>query len=678
MDSPWLFRHTSNFSGKSRRNFILLSVSFVIFFLSGGLSFASMEAELIIDARDHTMGEMSPGYLATTLWDQTGYPGSGCSPAQYFLDVGAAVLAADDFTVSNAAGWTVSTVFIDGTYRNPGRKAVSWDVFIFSDVSGSPGSVVFSALDLPASGDLDGDIYLTLPAPADLPQGTYWLSVVADLAFNPGQQQFFWCRRSYQTLNEFHWIDPNNLFGLGCTIWAPGSACLGASNPDLLFSLGGEQNSFDFTVDTEADTYDANPGDRICADSTGACSLRAAIEETNVQPGKDRIFLPAGDYLLNLGQLDVTDDLVLIGAGPDLTEINGQNTTNLMSVDKPACCMTFEVSDLAFINGNGAYANAAGLFLDRFVIGTVTNVWVMNNVGGKGLKNGGAPGSLIIRDSLVQGNSGGGMSVSYVLIENTKVISNTSFGAGGIYISGYGRINDSEIVNNTSTGNLSSGGGIYGEDDLVIRNSLIANNSAKYSGGGIFFDNGQRIAIFNSTIVGNMAGRNGGGLRAYTTWNNTSVIANSTIVGNTADADNDGVGNGGGITGGNLRLALRNSIVYGNVDLGGEAPDCNGGFISEDYNLVGDLTGCNLIGNVTFSIFGLDPLLAPLADNGGPTQTMALQPGSPALGAGSCFDRNNNYVVFDQRGFLRPPQGCDMGAFELNLGLPAYLPIVGR
>jgi hypothetical protein len=177
-----------------------------------------------------------------------------------------------------------------------------------------------------------------------------------------------------------------------------------------------------------------------------------------------------------------------------------------------------------------------------------------------------------------------------------------------------------------------------------------------------------------------VAGHNAGGIYYSASPVFPLEIINTTIVGNTADANQLGSGKGGGIYGASFQenVYLRNSILFGNIDTGGETPDCAGVVVSEDYNFVGDPSGCSLIGNLFNSFIGVDPLLASLADNGGPTQTMALPPNSPAINTGSCLDLDGQFVLFDQRGFPRPPVNCDVGAFELTLGVQSVLPLIMR
>ena len=149
-----------------------------------------------------------------------------------------------------------------------------------------------------------------------------------------------------------------------------------------------------------------------------------------------------------------------------------------------------------------------------------------------------------------------------------------------------------------------------------------------------------------------------------------------TVTNNTADSDGDNEGSGGGIAKvGAGSFSVENSIVAGNSDTPNDAgpgdihPDCSGEVSSRGYILIGDTAGCTITGDTTNDITGIDPLLGPLADNGGPTKTHALLAGSPAL------DKADNAIcpATDQRGATRPEDGngdgtaaCDVGAFELE------------
>ncbi|MGD2179176.1 MAG: DUF11 domain-containing protein [Anaerolineae bacterium] len=111
---------------------------------------------------------------------------------------------------------------------------------------------------------------------------------------------------------------------------------------------------------------------------------------------------------------------------------------------------------------------------------------------------------------------------------------------------------------------------------------------------------------------------------------------------------------------------VRNSLFADNVGpTAGNGPDIYGRVQSQDYNLIESTSGYTLSGVTDHNITGHDPLLGPLDDNGGDTRTHALQPGSPAIDAGSCTDVAGDPITRDQRGIARP-QGvrCDIGAYE--------------
>jgi hypothetical protein len=89
--------------------------------------------------------------------------------------------------------------------------------------------------------------------------------------------------------------------------------------------------------------------------------------------------------------------------------------------------------------------------------------------------------------------------------------------------------------------------------------------------------------------------------------------------------------------------------------------------VDAGYNLE-DGTSCDF--SATTSHSSTDPLIGPLADNGGPTHTHALLAGSPALDAGTCTDHLGSTVTHDQRGVARPQAlACDIGAFELEVAV---------
>jgi len=187
------------------------------------------------------------------------------------------------------------------------------------------------------------------------------------------------------------------------------------------------------------------------------------------------------------------------------------------------------------------------------------------------------------------------------------------------------------------------------------------------------------LTLNNSTVSGNSAKTGGGGL--YNAINDTGLLAlnYSTVANNTSDSDNNGSGNGGGINNDQPGTAtLQSSIVAGNkkgpTGTLNVTADCSGSgtMISQGFNLTGSGTGCGLggAGDVTVTPANVfTNVLGVLANNGGPTKTHALLPGSPAIDAGNdsiCAADPINGL--DQRGVARP-QGpaCDIGAYELIL-----------
>jgi hypothetical protein len=242
-----------------------------------------------------------------------------------------------------------------------------------------------------------------------------------------------------------------------------------------------------------------------------------------------------------------------------------------------------------------------------------------------------------------------------VTVSNVTIQDGTSgtFG-GGIFNIGTLTINRSTISRNgAGLGRIGGGGGIYNVGTATISNSTISGNRVSCSGfpcasqGGGIYNEGQ-LTISNSTISGNtsrISGTVGGILNG-----GVAMISNSTITGNSW------AGIGGVIT-------FQNSIVANNA-----AGNCENPVASDGYNLASDGT-CNF--NGPGDLNNTNPLLGPLQNNGGPTQTQALLSGSPAIDAGNpngCTDGNGHPLDTDQRGVARPDKedtgGCDMGAFE--------------
>jgi len=266
---------------------------------------------------------------------------------------------------------------------------------------------------------------------------------------------------------------------------------------------------------------------------------------------------------------------------------------------------------------------------------------------------------------------------------------------GGIY-NCFGTLT---VIDSIITGNrISSGHGSYGygagiyncpSSTLTLVNTTISNNSALI-GGAIC--NGGTLTINKSTISGNVARQHeGGGIANY----GTLTITNSTFSGNMARSSLLGSVAGGILNGGLFRssgtLAINNSTLSGNVARGGKGGgifnvkgstvvlqnsivanntggNCHGAVTSHGYNLSSDGT-CDF--DRAMDLNDTDPKLGQLRNNGGPTKTLALLPGSPAIDSGNpngCTDGKGHLLKTDQRGEPRPDKedesGCDRGAYE--------------
>lgn len=266
--------------------------------------------------------------------------------------------------------------------------------------------------------------------------------------------------------------------------------------------------------------------------------------------------------------------------------------------------------------------------------------------------------TLSLNNCIISGNQvntiGGGITAWYgTLTFNHCTISenHTKHLGGGIAAW------DSTLTFNhcTISGNQaeSGGGGIYAEKDTITSNNCtISENQAKSSsGGGIYAKTNGTISCSHCTISGNQAAAVGGGIYAE---NVIPAFNNCTISRNQARS-------GGGICyviKDSTPFNIRNTIVGNNTASSNRGNDIwSKNTNSQGYNLIQDIKDSNMT-MVKTDLIGFDPLLGPLASNGGPTQTMALNPSSPAVNAG------NTDLPTDQRGSPRNDGSPDIGAYE--------------
>jgi hypothetical protein len=439
-------------------------------------------------------------------------------------------------------------------------------------------------------------------------------------------------------------------------------------NPSVPNAPGGDGSDIG-AVETGATTLIVTT-----TNDSGTGSLRQMI--ANALPNfTDTIgFAPnvIGTITLTSGELTIDKSLNITGPGAKLLAVSGNNAGLVFDV----LSGTVAISGLTVLKGrttgstgfteqNGSDGRGGGIFNQSTL--AMSDCIIISNtvVGGQG---GGTASGFA-------GNGGNGMgggiaNIGALSLNRCTVTGNTALGGpGGVATSG----------GSDGSGGQSYGGGLYNFGQLALLNSTINGNNATAgsggagpgsgNGGGIY--NLQDVALTNCTIAANAAHGSsfdfGGCIYDV---GNSLTITSCTIVGNQAEF-------GGGINSGGANLA--NTILAGNAAVGGgSGPDGSGTINSSDYNLIQNTSTLTISGTTTHNITGQNPLLGALQDNGGPTYTLALLPGSPAMDKGKSFG-----LTTDQRGKIRPADfpslpnaaggdGADIGAFEF---LPASPPL---
>jgi predicted outer membrane repeat protein len=387
------------------------------------------------------------------------------------------------------------------------------------------------------------------------------------------------------------------------------------------------------------------------------------------------------------GSLDIAKDITLAGTGAATLDGQGQ-AIRVITIRAGA---TVAISGLTITGGQGF----AGVGIHNLGTLTLANSSVSGNVatlwgGGIYNRNG---ATLTLVDTAVTGNSagenGGGIynDGTLTLTDSSVSGNNGGLGGGGVLNSSFGALT---LTRGLVKGNTAQyGGGLANNGALTVDDTSFESNTASY-GGGLHLGGGGAL-IERTTIAGNSATADGGGVNhgggVYSYWK-SPVIRNATIYANSAGGSGGGLsntgyigsitleyltfaGNGAGVSG----AAIANTGYSGQVTLAstivaspGEGQNCAGP-ISDGGSNLDDGTSCGL--TASGSLSSSDPLLDPagLADNGGPTRTLALLPTSPAIdGVPQASNGCATSLTSDQRGVGRP-QGpaCDIGAFELVL-----------
>ena len=368
------------------------------------------------------------------------------------------------------------------------------------------------------------------------------------------------------------------------------------------------------------------------------CNLNDAIAAANndavsggctAGSGDDVLELPVGGLLNTTATLEIDSNVTINGNGsvvqPDPGLPNGHRMINANS----GVGVVININDLHLQNGGDAGDNIGGIRVNTNSTLNVNRSSVTNMIGG-GIVFQQSSGSVV--DSVIS-NTGNGTGYYYggpiTIANGTLTVSNTTITAN----------------NNTDagTGGSISVNGYYGGADLLVVNSTISGNTSSYAGGGI-----------GVTGYGNAS---------------SITLQNVSIVNNTSNGD------GGGIHNDASDIIISQSIISGNTATGGSEINSVGGTISvDDYNIFGSNSNSGVVG-VTVGVSDIVPtetltdvINLTLADNGGPTPTLALPTGSPAIDAvpvASCA------LMDDQTGKDRPLDGngdsmddCDVGAVE--------------
>lgn len=454
---------------------------------------------------------------------------------------------------------------------------------------------------------------------------------------------------------------PNSrAIGQGTAFVVPGTTALNTSDQRGLelsspVDIGAFQTRYGLVVNTTADGADSPSGDM---------NLRQAINLANVLTGDHTITFNSTDFgteqttTLTQGVLELentTGAETITGPAAGLI-VSGGGTSGVFQVDHgvTAALSGLTITDGLNTEGGGVLNGGTTTLADCTITGNSADTF------GGGVENNGT-GTLSLDDCIIRQNSssggdGGGVSVgasATLTVTDCTISQNSAEFGGGLDTEGAVQVAGSTISDNTSS---DDGGGLdnAGADSLAVSDSAIVGNSAGRFGGGVEENGGtgSALTVTDCTISGNTAAKSGGGLSNVV----PVTVTACTISGNTAGDEGGGLYDPGS-------ASLTDSIVAGN-DAAGAASDIQGtGTVAGSFNLIGSggaggLTAGNdnnlvLTGSETAG-------LAPLGNYGGPTQSIALLPGSPALGQGTAVSG----ITKDQRGVALPASDPDIGAFQ--------------
>jgi hypothetical protein len=420
----------------------------------------------------------------------------------------------------------------------------------------------------------------------------------------------------------------------------------------------------------------------------GELDLRAAVNLDDLQAKATAItfdataFAAAQTITLAGGQLELSNTsgtMTITGPAAGVT-VSGDQLSRIFQIDKN---VTATISGLTIADGltstaaGGSVAGYGGGLLNLGTT-TLTDCTVTGNsaaIGGGGLANSGNSASLTLTNSVVTDNqtgtsgAGGGIDSPFfdsLTLSGTTISGNSAATGGGLVSLAMATLTNCTITGNTAK---TFGGGVYDNDGTIELTGCTISANIASSGAGLFIDgSGTLVAC---TLVANSSGGNLDNEGAVTLTNCT--LANSagfgllneygtvkliacTVTGN----QNQGLANY--FSNGTGTITLTDTIVAGNTsgstaaDIGGLAPND----VTGTYNLVGVGGSGGLANDGTNELDVSNPGLAPVGAYGGTTQTVALLPGSPAIGAGTAVAG----VTTDERGLPLDSPTPDIGAFQ--------------
>lgn len=402
-----------------------------------------------------------------------------------------------------------------------------------------------------------------------------------------------------------------------------------------------------FVVTTTADAPDAVVGNGACVTAAGQCSLRAAVQETNawtaavpdvieLSPGANYpLSLNGGDDAAAVGDLDVTGALTING--------HGATISNAGLVDRLTELRAgpFRANDLSITGANAANDGAA-MYIQAGVSATLVNVTMSGNRTTQG------GGAIRVADSAASPGA-------IVTLNHSSLVDNRAATGGAIMVGDNNMLAvfDSVLRDNQATNGW--GGAIFSQRSAVIDRTEVSANTATGSGGGVYVASGM-LTLRNSTVSGN-TGVDGSGIRL---WDGVNATVSHATVSNNSGAS------------GGLYANPTAFVQFNRTVMAGQAsgPDCGGAFArysASSYNVEAG-TSCGFTG-VT-NLQSTNPMLKPLAANGGLGRTQVPWADSPIIGrvpngTAGCGASPTE----DQRGVARAQgAGCEPGAVEWVAG----------